>query len=257
VCIVVALAVVMSISRLLGLSRELGALIAVGTSICGVTAIAATAPLIRAREVEVSYATACISLFGMMALIVYPGVAYFIFGDQLRLAGIFLGTAVHDTAQVAGAALMYEEQFNASGTLEAATVTKLLRNLCMAVVIPFVAILYRNPRRAADPLAGKAPPLVPVFVLGFIALCAVRTVSDLGERPFGLLSPEDWMAFVQGTQYASEWALTLAMAAIGLQTRFVAFRSLGWRPLALGLFAALLVGLVSAGTLLLMSTAGA
>jgi uncharacterized integral membrane protein (TIGR00698 family) len=267
-CIAVALLVVTAASRWLGLSRELGSLIAVGTSICGVTAIAATAPLIRAREIEISYATACITLFGMAALLAYPAMAHALFSGQPVLAGIFLGTSVHDTAQVAGAGLMYQEQFRAAGALEAATVTKLVRNLFMALVIPLVAIVNRRrlePAARDEAVEDEAdsdgavarpsdeaarPPLVPLFVVGFVAMCAVRTIGDMGEQPLEVLSPDQWRMLLEAAHIGSEWALTLAMAAVGLQTRFAAFRQLGLRPLALGLFAAALVGAVSAGALM-------
>lgn len=245
-CIVVALAVVTIAARSLELPRELAALIAVGTSICGVTAIVAAAPVVRARDVEVSYATACISLFGLVALAVYPFAADAVFSQDPRLAGMFLGTAIHDTSQVAGAALMYEEQFRAAGALEAATVTKLVRNLCMVFVIPVIAWLYRKTERAEDmPSIAARAPLVPLFVLAFVGACAVRTVGDLGSAPFGALTPATWRTFLDVAQTASEWALTVAMAAVGLQTRIAGFRALGWRPLALGFIAAALVGGVS------------
>jgi uncharacterized integral membrane protein (TIGR00698 family) len=246
-CIVVALAVVTSAARWLHLPRELAALIAVGTSICGVTAIAAAAPIVRAREVEVSYATACISLFGLAALVAYPLVAAAAFAGDPRLAGMFLGTAIHDTSQVAGAALMYEEQFRAAGTLEAATVTKLVRNLCMVFVIPVIAWLYRRTERAeiTQPDAARVP-LVPFFVFAFIGCCALRTIGDLSATPFGLLPGSAWMGLLGVAHTISEWALTVAMAAVGLQTRLAGFRALGWRPLVLGLLAATLVGAVSA-----------
>ncbi|MGQ0833690.1 MAG: YeiH family protein [Gammaproteobacteria bacterium] len=250
VCIVVALAIVTLAGRAFGLSRELGALIAVGTSICGVTAIAATAPLIRAREVEVSYATACISLFGLVALLVYPTIADSLFAGAPQLAGMFLGTAIHDTAQVAGAGLMYQEQFHADGALEAATVTKLVRNLCMAFVIPAVALLHRETeRRDFEAPAVPRAPFVPLFVVGFVVCCALRTLGDMSETPFGMISEAAWRGFLQLSQIVSEWALTIAMAAVGLATRLGAFRALGWRPLALGLLAAGLVGMVSAITI--------
>jgi uncharacterized integral membrane protein (TIGR00698 family) len=246
-CIVVALAVVTIAARSLGLPRELAALIAVGTSICGVTAIAATAPVIRARDVEVSYATACISLFGLAALVVHPLVAAAAFPGNPQLAGMFLGTAIHDTSQVAGAALLYEEQFRGAGALEAATVTKLVRNLCMVFVIPVVAFLYRRTERAEIAAPGtNRVPLAPLFVFAFIGCCALRTIGDLGERPFGVMSASSWQTLLDLAQTTSEWALTAAMAAVGLQTRFAGFRALGWRPLALGLLAATLVGVVSA-----------
>jgi uncharacterized integral membrane protein (TIGR00698 family) len=248
VCIVSALGVVLLVGRALRLSRELAALIAVGTSICGVTAIAATAPLIRARESEISYATACITLFGMLALLLYPFAAQALFGAEPALAGMFLGTAIHDTSQVAGAGLIYSEQFAAPLALEAATVTKLVRNLFMAAVIPLAALLLRDGGTTAthSGVSAKRPPLAPLFVLGFIGMCALRSVADLSpERPLGVLSPAYWDRILTTGQFVTEWALIAAMAAVGLQTRLSAFRQLGFKPLALGFFAATLVGVVA------------
>ncbi|MBK6597683.1 MAG: putative sulfate exporter family transporter [Proteobacteria bacterium] len=250
-CITAALLIVLLVGRAMKLPTQLGLLIAVGTGICGVTAIAATAPLIRARALEVSYATACITLFGMLALLVHPFIAHALFADRPDLAGIFLGTAVHDTAQVAGAAMLYQQQYSAPLALEAATVTKLLRNLFMAVVIPFAAVLANRmvaDLRPAD-AQTKRPPLVPLFVVGFIAMCALRTVGDLNEQPFGLLTAEIWQTALLWMQRLSEWCLLAAMAAVGLQTQLSSFRELGLRPLLLGLIAAALVGVISAGAL--------
>jgi uncharacterized integral membrane protein (TIGR00698 family) len=130
--------VVALFGRRLGLSRRLSGLIAVGTSICGCTAIVATAPLIEADETEVSYAVACITVFGLVVMFLYPFIGHAVFGDQPALAGLWLGTSIHETAQVAGAALMYRTQYDAPLALDIATVTKLVRNLCMIAVIPLV-----------------------------------------------------------------------------------------------------------------------
>ena len=108
------------LGRTMGLSRQLSGLIAVGTSICGCTAIVATAPLIQAKESEVSYAVACITVFGLAAMFIYPVLAHQVFATQPELAGLFLGTSIHETAQVAGAGMMYEAQYNAPVALDIA-----------------------------------------------------------------------------------------------------------------------------------------
>src|SRR3954454_953428 len=100
-CIATALIAVTYINRALRLPSRLGTLIAVGTSICGVSAIVATAPAIDAEDDETSYAVACITLFGLVALFAYPFVAHGVF-DTPAQAGTFLGTAIHDTSQLAG-----------------------------------------------------------------------------------------------------------------------------------------------------------
>ena len=95
--IVIGLVTVGFLVRQMGLSKQLSGLIAVGTSICGCTAIVATAPLIKANESEVSYAVACITVFGLAAMFFYPFLAHEVFATQPELAGLFLGTSIHET----------------------------------------------------------------------------------------------------------------------------------------------------------------
>lgn len=242
VAISVALLTVGVIGRQMGLSRQLSGLIAVGTSICGCTAIVATAPLINANESEVSYSVACITLFGLAAMFFYPLLAQAAFSGQPEVAGLFLGTSIHETAQVAGAGMMYEAQYNAPAALEIATVTKLVRNLCMIAVIPLVGMLYGPERSAGDAGRVNYLSLVPWFIVGFALMSALRTIGDSGERAFGLLDATQWNATVAVLRNTAEYCLLVAMAAVGLTSMFAGIRSIGWRPFVLGLFAALLVG---------------
>ena len=245
-CIGAALLLVRALARALSLPARLGTLVAVGTSICGVTAIVATAPVIEATEDEASYAVATIALFGTVALFAYPFLAHLLFDDP-RHAGLFLGTAIHDTSQVAGAGLTYQQQFGAPLALDVAVVTKLVRNSCMVAVIPLARALHRPPG-AAGPRArglGRVDEVVPLFILAFVAMAAVRTVGDVGERPFGVLDPATWDGLIAVAQRVAEAALLLAMAAVGLGTSLRSLRRLGLRPLAVGLAAAVCVGALS------------
>ncbi len=242
--IVTALIVVQGLARWVGLAPRLGTLIAVGTSICGVTAIAAVAPCIRARDGEVSYAIACIALFGLMSMLAYPFIAGSLFAGSDIDIGLFLGTAIHDTAQVIGAGLLYEQLHPQSQALEIATVTKLLRNLCMLLVIPCMTVAYARHARSADHAVADGPTLsllgaVPLFIVGFVAMSLVRTCGDLW------LDVAAWPMFVDGLQQVSQVCLTVAMAAVGLGTRFSAIRTLGMKPLVVGFAAAATVGVVS------------
>jgi uncharacterized integral membrane protein (TIGR00698 family) len=246
ICITAALLLVTIASRAMAMSPPLAALIAVGTSICGVTAIVAMAPVIRAREAEVSYAVACIALFGLIAMFVHPMIAHALFATQPQLAGVFLGTAVHDTSQVVGAGLMYQDQYSTPGVLEAATVTKLVRNVMMAAVIPLVALLFRDgARHDGDIAAERRFPAIPGFVLWFIAMCALRSAVDFCEPALGPMGRDAWNSIVGGAQRLSEFCLTVSMAAVGLQTRIGAFRQIGFRPLLLAMLTAAVVGGVS------------
>lgn len=269
VTIVAAIAAVTGLTALLGLPRRLGTLIAVGTSICGITAIIATAPVIGADEDETSYAVGTIALFGMLALLVHPYLAHILFDDGYT-AGIFLGTAIHDTSQVAGAGLAYAQQFGSELALETATVTKLVRNLSMIAVIPLMGMMYhrsggagaaaathsagaaedrdravQSARRARRPLGARLSGMVPLFIIGFLAMTALRTVGDIGPRPFGILDPGTWVAAVRAGETASEIGLLLAMAAVGFGTGLKRISALGLRPLGVGMVAAATVGVAS------------
>lgn len=242
--VLAALLIVTYFSRKLGLSGRLGTLIAVGTSICGATAIVATAPAIGARDDEVSYSVACITLFGVIAMLVYPFAAHWFFGGDPYTAGLFLGTSVHETAQVAGAGLVYQQYYNDPQALDVATVTKLVRNLGMLIVIPLMSILYH--RNSAE--TGEAPKwwtMIPLFVVGFAIMSLIRTVGDQGDLAFGILQPEQWASVVSYTKQIAEICLAVAMAAVGLGTSIKGLQSIGFKPLAVGLFSALLVGGVS------------
>jgi len=244
VTIPAAILIVTYLGRRLGLPDRLGTLIAVGTSICGNTAIVAVSPTIGAKEEETSYAVACITVFGLFAMLAYPFVAHWLFGGDAFKAGLFLGSSVHDTSQVAGAGMVYSDFYHDPQALNVATVTKLERNLSMLLVIPLMSILYH--RRSSE---GTAPPpwwtMVPLFVVGFACMSALRTIGDLGDRPFGVLTPEQWHAFLDVSKQASTYCLGIAMAGVGLGTSIKGLKAMGLKPLGLGLVSALIVGIIS------------
>jgi uncharacterized integral membrane protein (TIGR00698 family) len=244
VCVLTALWLVTFISKRLGLSPRLGTLIAAGTGICGATAIVALSPSIQAKENETAYAVACIALFGMLAMLAYPFAAHWLFAGEAFRAGLFLGTSVHDTAQVAGAGLVYQQQFGSQQALDVAIVTKLVRNLGMLVVIPLLSVLYHRSHQQG----GETPSLwsmVPLFVLVFAGMSLLRTLGDLSTPAFGFLAADTWQALIAGAASVSELALGVAMAAVGLGTRLDGLKAMGFKPLLVGLVSALLVGLLS------------
>lgn len=243
-CIAIALTLVTLLGKFLNVPGRLTTLIAVGTSICGATAIVATSPVIGAKQNETSYAVACIAIFGLAAMLLYPVLSHTLFDGESIAAGIFLGTAVHDTAQVVGAAMSYEQIHGSSTTLETATVTKMLRNLSMLIVIPLMSVLYH--RGAAS--GGASPSLrsmVPLFVVGFALMSLLRTIGDLGGQPFGILQQSQWTSLLAYATTASAFCLTIAMAAVGLSTNLKDIFRIGIKPMLMGLIAALLVGVAS------------
>jgi uncharacterized integral membrane protein (TIGR00698 family) len=231
-CIVLAIVAVRFVSMRMGLSDRLGTLLGVGTSICGVSAIVATAPAIEARQEETSLAVATITVFGLLAVLIYP-----LLGRALGLTdgffGTWAGTAVNDTSQVVATGLIFSQEAG-----EVATVVKLTRNLFMAPVIVVLSSLYlARARRAGEVKAGKGgvslKTAVPGFVLGFLAMAVL---NSLGAFPSPVL---------EAIKVASGWLIVIALAGVGAETHFGSLRTIGLRPFYAGLCAATFMAAVS------------
>jgi uncharacterized integral membrane protein (TIGR00698 family) len=236
VLVAVALGLVVTglLARLSGAHWRLSALLAVGTAICGASAIAAAAPGLKARREETCYAVACIALIGLAATVVYPPLLH---GWQIEAEsiGLILGAAIHDTAQVTAAASLYEQGWGVTGALDAATVTKLLRNSLMLVVIP--ALIWIGTRHTE---AGDTRVPFPMFIVAFLALCGLRTLGDL---VFGT-DHAGWNTVILVASQVSVFAFAMAMAALALTIRYADLRLLGWRPAAAAVVSAVAVFLV-------------
>ncbi len=239
-------------NRKLGLPPRLGTLIAAGTSICGVTAIVSTAPAIDADEREVAYAVANVVAFGLFGMLAYPYLAHAVLGSSETI-GLFLGTAVHDTSQVVGAALTYKQVYDDDIVLRVATVTKLTRNIFLAGVIPLLTWMHvksQSASGASGASGAKISTLVPGFVIGFLAMAIVRSFGDWtltsNGAAFGVWSAAQWTSITKslGDYWASQILLGTAMAAVGLNTNFAVFKGVGLKPFAVGMAGALVVGAV-------------
>lgn len=246
-----ALAVTLLLARWMGAGRRLGLLAAASTAICGITATLAVAPVIRADDREVAYTVANVTLFGLVAMLGYPWLAHALFADASGSAGLFLGTAIHDTSQVMGAAMSYSQVFQDERALQVATVAKLTRNTLLVVVVPLLGWLAARGEGGASARPGFRA-LFPTFVLGFLAMATLRSLGDAGlaagGRALGLWDAAGWKALAGALgETGATLALSTALAAVGLTTRLSLLRGLGLRPLLLGLAAALSVGLASLG----------
>ena len=255
-CILTGLFITTYFTRLLKLPERLGTLIAVGTSICGASAIVATAPGIEAKDEEVSYAVANITIFGLLAMLVYPYIAHLIFSGDTTMVGLFTGTSIHETAQVAGAGLIYDQTFQTTTNptaADAAMVTKLVRNALMAAVIPIMAYIYtrRSIKSGASSGGAKINPLklFPVFIIGFIIMAIIRSIGDTGieggGQAFALFSSGTWGNIISYTKEWSGYILATAMAGVGLGTSLSTLKGLGIKPFYVGLFSATIVGITS------------
>lgn len=227
--VLAGLTLTLVLARLLGAHLRLAILLAAGTAICGASAIAATAPGIRARAEETAYAIATVALLGLLATVLYPLALHHLIGDP-ETVGLVMGVAIHDTAQVTAAAVLHEQSYQADGTLTAATVAKLLRNSSMLLVIP--ALIWLANRGQAD--KGPGVPF-PLFILAFIALSGLRSLGDawLGA------DHELWRSLIHWAGQFSLLAFTMAMAALAMNIQFSQLKSIGWRPAAAALVAAL------------------
>ena len=250
--IVTGLVFVTWFNKKLGLPPRLGTLIAAGTSICGVTAIVSVAPAIEADEREVAYAVANVVAFGLFGMLTYPYLAHALLGSSETI-GLFLGTAVHDTSQVVGAALTYKQVYGDDVVLRVATVTKLTRNIFLAAVIPLLTWMHMKSQAQQSgkgAITFKLSALVPGFVIGFLAMAVVRSLGDwtLTSRgaAFGIWSAAQWASLTKqlGDYWASQILLGTAMAAVGLNTNFAVFKGVGLKPFAVGMAGALVVGAV-------------
>ena len=222
------------LGRALGVDRKLTELIAAGTSICGASAIIATNTVTRARGEDAAYAVACVTVFGSIAMFVYPLLAGLLSLDP-HAYGLWAGASIHEVAQVAAAAFQGGPEAG-----EVGTVTKLSRVIFLAPLI--MALGAIAVRRASPDSDGTAAPSAPVpwFVLGFAGLILLNS--------FAPLPPEAKSA--AGT--LTTFLLTMALAAMGLQTSIARLRDRGIRPLLLGLGATLFIAGFSLTLVLLL-----
>ena len=242
-CIATVIIAVRLLKKVLSVSTKMSYLIAIGTSICGASAIVAMAPVINAKKGEITYAIANITVFGIMGMFLYPYIAHEAFSGNQSAIGLFLGTAIHETAQVAASGLIYEQQYLSSKVLEVATITKLVRNTFLLAMIPLFAYIYARERKSEEYSLKSAFPL---FVLGFVFMVVFRTVGDYLVIENIVPIPEIlWKDVIYFVKVGSGVCLSIAMAGLGLATNVNELRAMGLKPFAAGLIAAFIVGVVS------------
>ena len=240
ICMVSVLVVIKILIKKLKIPTRMAYLISIGSTVCGTTAIMATAPVIKASKNEVSYAIANITLFGILSMLLYPYFANIYFEGNSLFAGLFLGTSIHETSQVAAAGLIYDQQFNSPETLNIATVTKLIRNTFLIIMIPLFALLYN--RGQTKNKNYSIVNIFPYFVLGFVGMIIFR---NLGDEIFSGTNNSNWNEMIDFIKMLSKIFLTMAMAAIGLSTNLKDIKNMGYKPFVVGFIAMLTVGIVS------------
>ena len=219
-----SLVVAFVLCRVMNVPGKIATLVGVGSSICGGSAIAATAPVIDADDREIAQAISVIFLFNVIAALVFPTL-----GGMLGLTnegfGLFAGTAINDTSSVTAAASAWDSMHPGANVLESATVVKLTRTLA---IIPITLALACWQMRLARKAGGDAKNTFsfkrafPMFVLFFVLASVVTTVFQL---PVSITAP---------IKELSKFFIVMAMAAIGFNTDIVELVKKGGKPIALG-----------------------
>jgi uncharacterized integral membrane protein (TIGR00698 family) len=214
----VSIALMTALGKWLGLKPKLTSLLAIGSSICGVSAIIAAKGAIEADDEDASYAMGAILLLGAFSLFAFPAIGHAL-GMSDHLFGLWAGLAVDNTAEATAAGALYSDT-----AAKFAVVAKTTRNAMIGFVVLGYAIYWAR-KSKQQAVANKASFLwqkFPKFVLGFLLISVLATVGVF-TKP-------------QLTDMAnlSRWAFLLTFAGVGLQTNFVQLRKQGLRPLAVG-----------------------
>ena len=241
--IATSLVVAFVLCRALKIPGKIATLVGVGSSICGGSAIAATAPVIDADDEEIAQAISVIFLFNVIAALVFPTL-----GGVLGLTnegfGLFAGTAVNDTSSVTAAAAAWDGMHPGANTLDAATIVKLTRTLAIIPITLALALWQlRLARRAAAAGEGSGEAagtfdlrrIFPFFIVFFVLASVVTTVFSL---PAGVTAP---------IKELSKFLIVMAMAAIGFNTNVVKLVRTGGKPILMGFACWVAIACVSLG----------
>jgi uncharacterized integral membrane protein (TIGR00698 family) len=197
-------------TRLLKLDRETALLVSTGSAICGAAAVMAAEPVVRAPPHKVAIAVATVTIFGTLAIVLYPILFHYMGLDPAHF-GIYVGSTVHEVAQVVAVGKAVSPV-----TADRAVIVKLIR---VALLAPFLLMLARL--RETD-AAHKASVRVPGFVWLFLLAAAVNSAGLLPAPLHAVLLQLDAVL------------LALAMAALGWSTQARMLKAAGLRPLLLG-----------------------
>ena len=215
----------------MNIPSKISTLVGVGSSICGGSAIAATAPVIDADDEEVAQAISVIFFFNVLAAILFPSFGKMLGFDTLsgNAFGVFAGTAINDTSSVTAAASTWDGMWTlGSSTLDKAVTVKLTRTLAIIPITLFLAFIRTRNEEKYDRAQGQSvsfKDIFPFFILYFMAASILTTIALKAGVP---------MSFFQPIKELSKFFIVLAMAAIGLNTNLVKLIKTGGKPIFMG-----------------------
>lgn len=230
------------VGKQLGVPDKMASLIAAGTSICGVTAITAVAPAIKADSKDASFAIANVVAFGTLGMLTMPYLAHYSLHSSQQI-GLFLGLSVHDTSQVIGSALTYSTLYGDELVLKIATITKLSRNILLAGVVPYLSMQYNTNTDTATSMSkfDQFKKYTPTFVFAFVGISLLRSIGDLtmasSGSAFFVLDPAAWKQTYNfiGGPLGTQYLLGTALAGVGLQMKLSSLQGVGYKPFLVGL----------------------
>lgn len=216
---------ILALSKLFKMSGDLGLLIGVGFGVCGATAVAAIRPQTRATQEETSYAIALISLCGTLSIFVLPFLGHVV-GLSDQTFGAWAGAAVHDVGQVIATASVWSDE-----AVKSAIVIKLARVCLLAPIVLILSIRHRAYLKSTSQSGESSVkvPLIPFFVLGFIAVALAYNLFDIPP------------ALHDVTVLTSKVLLGAGLVALGSGVRWKSIRAIGPRPLVMGILAWIIV----------------
>ena len=220
------------LSKLWPLQKELSKLLAIGTSICGVTAIMATSSVLKSKDNDVGIAILIVIIWGSLAVLIYPFfIEWYFISDIAK--GIFLGVGIHDTSQVLAAAMVYGDLYHNDKVLEIATITKLLRNLFLVLLIPSLLILKNrkeNETLKNFQILKSIKNTIPLFVIGFIFLIIIRTMIDIFYS-----NSYTWENIIFIIENINTILFGLALTALGASINLKKIFNQGFIPIIIGM----------------------
>lgn len=251
ICVCVALWLTLWLCKKTGVDQKLALLIGIGTAICGGTAIAVTAPTIEADEKDTAFAITTITLFGVLAVFLFPVMGHLLSMSQTEF-GIWAGVAIQATPQVMAAGFSYGAEAG-----EIAVIVKLVRVLLLAPMLVGIGWWYgREKRRQQQAHVGQKPPLstlFPPFIVGFVVLAIANTLNFLPDFTLHLQESALWAAGDRHVSLAalvtgaSGFLVTIAMAGVGCGVHIKSLLSVGLKGLYVGMFAAAVLAVFGLG----------
>ena len=212
--------------------KDLSKLLAIGTSICGVTAILASSSILKSKDQDVAVAVLVVVLWGSLAVFTYPFFVELFFLTDIA-KGIFLGVSIHDTSQVLAAAMVHNDLHPNQKTLEIATITKIIRNLFLLALIPILIVFNKsskNNKNKSKSVFVKIFNSIPLFVIGFILFVTFRSIMDIY-----FLDNEKWMQFLVMLEEIISILFGLALTALGASIDLRKIFSQGYTALLIGM----------------------